>query len=151
MTDMTPAQQMAAGLRALAALVDEHPDMAGDIDHTLNSLLGMPMFNDNVTDQRARLVEWARAGKQHGAKITKDADSDDDFKLVVDFFGAVRIRILADREKVCEKVVTGTEVVTKKVKDPALLAEVPEIEVTETVETVKWRCSSLLADTAVSS
>ena len=55
------------------------------------------------------------------------------------------VRLCAYRDQVCTKVVTGTREVTKMVKDPAALASVPEIEVTETVEDVEWQCSPLLA------
>ncbi len=44
----------------------------------------------------------------------------------------------------CKKVVT-TETVTRTVPDPAVLATVPMVEVTQDVENVEWVCEPLLA------
>lgn len=147
MSDQHPSQKLAdefaAGFRALADLLEVNPQLAEDMRYGAGDLFAMPEFNGAVTNQRERLAEWMRAAKSHGAKVTKDA-STDNFKAVLTF-GAVRVKVLANREAVCERVVTGTETVTKTVKDPALLAEVPEVEVTETVEIVEWQCKPLLA------
>lgn len=137
------AAERAAGFRALADLIEANPQLASDL--YLQNFLAMPLHNPKVTDQRARLAEWATAALGQGAKFTKRVDKDH-FSGIVDF-GPFSIEVLADRDEVCERVVTGTETVTKKVKDPEALAAVPEIEVTEEVETVEWVCRPLLAAT----
>lgn len=140
------ATQRAAAFRALADLIETNPQLASDL--YLAQILAMPLHNPEVTDQRARLAEWATAALQHGAKFTKEV-AGDRFTGVVDF-GAFSIQVLADRDQVCERVVVGTETVTKTVPDPAALAAVPEVEVTEEVEKVEWVCKPLLAsDVAV--
>jgi hypothetical protein len=81
-----------------------------------------------------------------GAEVAKDYVSD--WAGVNLSWGAIGLHVYARRDQVCERVVTGTETVTRTVKDPAALAEVPEVEVTEEVEIVKWECKPLLASTS---
>lgn len=138
-TDTELAAEIATGLRSLAVLIETNPDLASELRYSLSKLLmAVPM-----TDEQERLARWARAGKELGAKITKDA-SDSQFEVAV-AFGPVAVRVIAPRESVCERVVVGTEKVTKKVPDPVALAAVPEIEVIEVVEQIRWECKPLLA------
>lgn len=147
------AKQQAAGLRQLADMIEANPEFSGDIDYALrDGLIAMPLHNSEVTDERARLADWVRVAKAFGAAITKDARHDR-FKVVVDF-GAVKVDVLAHREQVCERVVTGTREVTETVPEPAALAAVPKVTLTRTVEDVEWVCRPLLAadtETAVAS
>jgi hypothetical protein len=154
MTDNTElAAQQAAGLRQLADIIQANPHLAGDMRHTLrNSLLAMPLHNTEVTDERARLTEWVRLTKTAGAAITKDASSDR-FEVTINF-GAVAVRVIAHRDQVCERVVTGIREVTEEVPDPEALAAVPTVTQTRVVEDVDWVCRPLLAadtETAVAS
>lgn len=136
------AKRQGDALRALADMLDEHPEFALDIDYALGHLLAMPMHNPTAPDQRERLVEWSRAARKHGATSSKDA-TEDRFRLEIKWGDALKIEVLADRNEVCERVVTGTEKVTRQVPDPSV--EVPMVEVTEEVETVEWVCRPLLA------
>lgn len=137
------AAQQAAGLRALADMIDAHPEVAELIRFSgLERLLAPVGSTDDAVMVMADLIRKAKA---RGATVTKSAE-DDWFNVHV-AWGPVGIQVYAAREEVCERVVTGTETVTKTVKDPARLAEVPEIEVTETVETVEWVCRPILAAT----
>ncbi|MCW2542824.1 MAG: hypothetical protein JWM40_376 [Frankiales bacterium] len=72
-------------------------------------------------------------------KAEKEPSGDDWFKYsgVVD---GVQWEVVAKRDAVCRRVVTGTETLTRRVPDPAA----PLVEVTETVETVEWQCEPLL-------
>lgn len=143
------AALQAAALRQLADMLDEHPELCGDVDYMLrSSLLAMPLHNPEVTDQRQRLALWARAARRHGATATTKDVSDDTFEVVVAWGDALRIRVLASRDEVCERVVVGTEEVTRQVPDPEA-PPAPLVEITETVEHVEWRCHPLLADDAV--
>jgi hypothetical protein len=54
-------------------------------------------------------------------------------------------QLTAYRDEVCERVVTGVETVTRTIPDPNAPVT-PMIEVTEEVETIEWRCGSILAD-----
>lgn len=72
------------------------------------------------------------------AKSTHSLTDDRDiFTVTRKFGGAVELQHHANRDDVCERVVTGTRTVTKP--DPAA----PLVEVEE--EVVEWRCSPLLA------
>lgn len=130
------AAEQAAGLRALADLIESNPDLAEHAAY-LRTLNVWHSFD-------AKVVEAiARAGLRHGAKVQKEY-GDTVFQLRLSW-GPVTAELLSHRDKVCQRVVVGTETVTKKVKDPTALAAVPEIEVTEEVEKVRWDCKPLLA------
>lgn len=130
------ANDQAAGLRALADMIEANPEMAkhaGYLDDT-------NVFWVRTKDDIATI---ARAALAHGFEVKKNAFADT-YKVLLKR-GPVGFTILADRGEVCERVVTGVETITRTVKDPHALAAVPEVEVTETVETVEWVCKPLLA------
>lgn len=142
-----PRAEYIRGLREIADWLEAHPEVplpwhktaqTGQLEYSLEIYL-------NGDGQKAQLATIGRAmGKAEKVAI----DSLNRFNLVRRF-GGIAVVAVADREEVCTKVVTGVETVTKKVKDPTLLAAVPEVEVTEEVETYEWRCGSILG--AVSS
>ncbi|QFU87839.1 hypothetical protein [Amycolatopsis sp. YIM 10] len=129
--------QQAEALRRLADLIEATPEIEA-------CYLRAP-FTPNIWHLRsaAELGELARAALRLGARVEKEAASDV-YDLQI-HFGASGFSALAPRGDVCERVVTGTEVITKKVPDPILVAQVPEVEVLEEVEIVEWRCTPLLA------
>ena len=135
--DQGLADQYAAGLRALADMIQGNPELA-----PLASYLNSTNVFYGWTKEDLALI--ARTAKASGFKVDKDAFSDV-YKLEL-HHGPVGFSVLSQRDQVCERVVTGTQVVTKTVKDPEILATVPEVELTETVETFEWRCGSLLAE-----
>lgn len=134
--DQKAADEQAAGLRALADMIEANPDLVA----TKFYLSGLHVWHATDADTMAKLV---RAGLAHGAKIDK-AYSGDSFNLKLSW-GPVVAMALGYRNQVCERVVTGVETVTKTVPDPEALAAVPQVEVTEQVETVTWVCKPLLA------
>lgn len=134
-TNETPLHvRQAEGLRRLADFVEQHPEIRTSY---LNDV--QVWYFSDADD----LAELARAAAQFGAKVEKSI-TEQQYNLVISF-GSLKAEALAAREQVCERVVVGTETVTKRVPDPAKLAEVPEVEVTETVERVEWQCRPLLA------
>lgn len=134
------ATELADGLRALAAMIEQSSDEAVyELRYTFDHI-SVPVWS------AAAAAALARAGMHAGAKVTKHQS--DKYAGVDIAFGRVSLHVYADREEICERVVTGTETVTKKIKDPEALAAVPEIEVTEEVEKVEWRCRPLLEDRA---
>lgn len=130
------AAEMAAGLRALADMIQAHPEVVDDLRYPLNWMM-------TSVDGRTEVSRLARAGAKSGAAVKKHGT--DRFAGVDIAFGPVNLRVYADREEVCERVVTGTREVTKEVPDPEALAAVPTVTVTEVVEDVEWRCASFLA------
>jgi hypothetical protein len=135
------ARQQAEGLRALADLIETNPELARPLRFGVDSI-GAHIVEDEAPEIFAI---FARAAKAQGLPVTKTYS--EKFAIVRARLGGVEVYLQADREQVCERVVTGTETVTKRVKDPTLLAEVPEVEVIETVETVEWVCKPILAST----
>lgn len=134
--------KLAAGVRQLAAMLDANPEFEDVFRHTR---MTVNVFvrggeNDDPAEQMADLV---RAGLRSGGTVQKHAN--DDYMWAAIQFGPVELHVNATRDEVCERVVVGTETVTKKVKDPEALAAVPEVEVTEVVEKVEWVCRPLLA------
>ena len=133
-----------AGLRALADALDTNAELPlpyhGGSDST--PILAFAYGKDAV-------AAWARAmpGKVE-KKYDDTGDSTFGFQLRGSFAG-LSIRVHAKRSDVCERVVTGTKTVIREVPDAVALAAVPTTTVTETVETVEWICSPLLAPESV--
>lgn len=127
------AAEQAAGLRALADLIEANPDLSAcaHVDH-------LYVFHPRSAEEQAQI---ARAGLRHGALVVKDVWEKQ--HNIVLRWGLVGAAALAKRETVCERVQVGEETVTTTVPDPTV--EVPLVEVTETVPTYEWRCAPLLA------
>lgn len=129
------AQQQAAGLRALADMVEQNPELV-----PFASLNGLYAFHVRTADDQAA---FAQAALRHGAKVTKDVwDKQHNLLLA---WGPVSAYVLARRGDVCERVPTGVEKVTKTIKDPDAVAALPDVEIVEEVETFEWKCRPLLA------
>lgn len=145
----TLAQQQAAGLRALADMIEAHPGLAENFRYTAIEDVNVPLSH-STNEPALTIAAFVRAAKAHGASVEKNYS--EKYGGVYLRWGPIGLHVYAPREQVCERVVTGTETVTKRVKDPAALAAVPEVEVTETVEKFEWVCRPLLVadDEAVS-
>jgi hypothetical protein len=135
------AAQQAAGLRQLADMIEQNPELADNFEYALTySGISLHLHSTNKPGEMANI---ARIARRHGADTTKDID-DQMYNLVLDF-GGVKAKVLAYRNEVCERVVVATREVTETVPDPEALAAVPTVSVTRTVEDVDWVCRPLLA------
>lgn len=129
-----------AGLRALADLLEQHPGL--ECPHTgRQSDLLVILTHKPGTHQREQIAAWARA--LPGEKTKEESYQPDKFELNGRIRG-VRVCVLVNRAEVCERVVVGTREVVETVPDPELLAAVPIVEVTKTVEDVRWECKAIL-------
>lgn len=144
---MTGRAEYIEGLRLLADLLEHHDTVPLPYDGNRGAIAWV--LNGKDYDKRAALQQILVAVP--GAK-SKDVIADgagDDLFTVEGRLAGLRVKVILHREDVCERVVVGVETVTKTVPDPELvqaaLADIPEIEVTEQVEHVEWRCSPLLA------
>ena len=137
-TQLVAAREQAAGLRALADMVEQNPEII-EVVHRL--YLGTHVFAED--GPQAKLGTFARIAARYATKVEKDFSTS--YASVTAYFGGVKVSVQTDRNEVCKRGVTGTETVTKKVPDPEKLAAVPTVEVTEEVEQVEWRCRPLLA------
>jgi hypothetical protein len=107
------------GLRKLAALVDANPEVADKY----------PSYRYLVlVNTRGELVEAVR---EFGGQWRKESN-DSYYGMTRDLGGGVTINVCVPHHAVCERVVTGTRVVTRPAQDA------PMIEVEEDV--VEWVC-----------
>lgn len=128
--------QYIAGLRQLADVIEQHDELP--LPYQGNDTAMTLYF---LSEGRDAFVAAARVIPGRLDKAVRD----DVYQLSTRFGGdrGLKISLTAYRDAVCERVVTGTETVTKTVPDPSV--KVPLVEVTETVETVEWVCRPLLA------
>jgi hypothetical protein len=138
MSGFTEQERQADGLRVIASVLDLNPGMPGLLQAT------PLMFVFWGDDAREQMAAAARAFPCKWQKKVIDREYGSFFYLDGQI-GGIEISLSAPRDAVCRRVVTGTREVTETVKDPAKLAEVPEVEVTRTEETVEWICEPLLA------
>lgn len=118
---------LADGLRALADLVEPHPE----IEERIRVGGGVSAIFMATTPD-----ELATFSRVIGGARRKDA-SDDFVRVIRDLGGGVAIRVIGDREQVCTRRVVGTETV----EVPAVEAQEARTEVREIVE---WDCAPVL-------
>lgn len=133
----TERDQHCDGLQALVDLLRAHPEL--DSPFRYSEILH-PV--SHVESPKDTLAQWARATSHLRPSKSYDGDY---AELMISFGPGVEVKVYASRNLVCERIVTGTTEVTKTVKDPEALKAVPDVEVTETVELVEWRCEPLLS------
>jgi hypothetical protein len=141
-TDSKTTETVTA-LRALADLLEANPHLSSPFRPGLGVAVHH-YLGYGVEDKKADLRNWARATSH----LRPSKAYTDYAELDIDFGGGVVIKVYAEREEVCERVVKGTREVTKTVKDPEALKSVPDVMVTETVEDVEWICRPLLESTS---
>lgn len=130
-----------AGIRELADWLESHPEIP--IPHSLSgsSEYAYELIHaQHGEDQKTVVAAVARALPGKVDKRVLKAN-DELFSITGRLPGGIYIKAIADRDEVCERVVTGTREVTEEVADPAA----PKVTVTRTVEDVEWRCGSILS------
>jgi hypothetical protein len=144
----TPTDQRGgytAGLRALADLLDAHPEVPLPYDGTLGRISIHHLYP--IDPKRTVREEFQATLRALPGRKDKDPDSTY-FNVEVELHG-LSLVVTAFREEVCERVVKGTREVSREVPDPDALAAVPTTTVTETVEDVEWVCRPILASEPV--
>jgi hypothetical protein len=142
MTAPTERERYIDGLRVLASVLEAHPEIR--LPHQGSGEFAAMTLGFWGDDARELLAATARAFPCAWRKDVRDGENFSYFNLRGQL-GGLHVNLTAYRDTVCRKVVTGTREVTETVKDPAKLAEVPEVEVTRVVEDVEWACGPLLA------
>lgn len=138
--DPLRASELAGDLHSLADLIYLHGDDLPDrMNFTIQSFLYSWRGKEQVPEV---LASTMRAGLRVGAEVGKVYD-DDRFRLNVKMpNGTITYQVSAERDQVCTKRVTGTEMVEKEVP--------PEGEWVKKMveqEVVEWDCHPLLAVT----
>lgn len=139
---MRTREAQIAGIRDLADWLEAHPEIP--VPHSLTGASEYAyelIHAKHGEDERSVVAAVARALPGKVEKRALDT-ADALFSLTGTLPGGVNIKVVADREAVCRRVVTGTREVVEKVPAP----DAPMIEVTRTVEDVEWVCGSILAD-----
>lgn len=137
---MSGREAKISGLRKLADLLEQHPDLP--VPYEVGNHMTFQLLEDG--DESA--TKMARIRSLIGGEFRKNTygGSGTYFELCGHLDG-VPISIVTFRENVCERVVVGAREVTEEVPDPELVAGVPTITVTKTVEDIEWRCAPVLS------
>ena len=130
-------------LRQAADLIEAHPGLPRSYitsrsDGTVD--ISWQLMNQDDRSHAAQKAAMQKIVRAIGGKWNKVNYGTDTFHFKRQI-GLVHLDAYADREAVCERIVTGTETVTVPAK-PAEPARVEEREV------VEWRCEPLLAEAA---
>jgi hypothetical protein len=145
MSATNPRAAYIDGLRALASVLEAHPEVPLPYEGTGTE---MAFHFLHGADPRAAMAETARALPCAWRKETRDYEDGTAYFDLHGQLAGLKVRLCAYRDAVCTRVKVGTREVTETVKDPAALAGVPEVEVTRTEDIVTWDCGSLLAPAA---
>lgn len=139
---MTERADYIAGLRALADLLESTPELPLPTEPSAFEWQIGYKYPTNEA-KRAGLAEIARLIPGRFDK-NDPAESDYNAKYfeLTGRLAGILVRIWAERDAVCRRVVTGTRQVTEMVPAP----DAPLVAVTKTVEDVEWRCEPLLAE-----
>lgn len=136
-----------SGLRELAEWLDTHPEvplpyLGGGIPGCDLPTLAIYIIGG---DRRQQLATIARAMGHAEKAVSEHRDGGASFQIWRRFAG-IALFAQADRDLVCERVITGTrQVETDEVIEPAKTRKVKK-----TVEAVEWRCPPLLAQDGAS-
>jgi hypothetical protein len=131
MTTRPTNTSVAEGLRLLAQMIEDNPDLPEVTYPRIN------VWHAWSADQMRQL---GRAALRAGAAVSKDYL--DAGVVVMELrFAGLRADVLASRTTVCERIVVGEREVIEVVPDPEALAQVPTVELIRTEEIVEWRCA----------
>lgn len=144
---MTERDQYIAGLRDLATMLEENPEFKLPYEGNVGPVTVFLMSYE-VDDPKAAMAAHTRTLRHYTKEAVEKDASSSYFNVNARLGGAdgLVVQLTTQRAAVCERVVTGTEVKKKKVKDPELVEKIPEVEVELEEEVVEWRCAPLLAD-----
>jgi hypothetical protein len=135
---MTDRTSYIEGLRKLAGLLEQHPELKLPYSGSGTGLSVIP-----VGDERGQLAAWARVLARHG-RVEKNVRGS-----YFDLDGSIaglHIKVITLRDEVCTRVVTGTE--EREVEEevePAVTRTV-----TRKVDVVEWQCEPLLGASGAS-
>ena len=137
----TDRETYIAAIRALADLLAGTPALPLPTHVASNEITWS--FGSTTDDPATKVAETIRHIPGPFAKNDPTASGyDSTYYTLKGSLAGFPVEVWAYRDAVCEKVVTGTEQVTKLVPDP----DAPKVEVVETVETFTWQCKPILAE-----
>jgi molybdate-binding protein len=133
--DANKAGELAYELRRFADFLDIHAEELPRVNVDITSHVWGYMEEQSVPESVALAM---RAGLKDADTVEKEY-ADNYFRMYLSF-GALKYKIVCNRDEVCERKVVGTEMVTEKVAPAGEWTE-------QTVEkdVVEWVCNPLLA------
>lgn len=148
------AALVAEDLRTLAYLVENDADgfTAAMIAQLFKKSAVWPIHSvahgNRNGQERAVMAEAIRRFKAIAtAPIRKEYQEGGDGYLDVTVpLRALQIGLTDLRDRVCDRVVTGSTTVTEEIPDPDYIAAAPKVTVTREVESVEWKCQPLLSE-----
>ena len=141
--EATRRARYVAGLRVLAGILEADPRVPLPYHGTSGPLTFHFLAGDNPREEmaaaaRALPCTWQREVRDYGEGGGAYLDLNGDL-------AGVKVTLTASRADVCDRAAVSTRPVVRLVKDPALLAGVPLVEVPGEVTDVEWRCDPVLA------
>ena len=125
----TPTEEFVSGLRALADFYATRPSLP---------VPSSPEIMLSYFPEGETLALAKRIAKGLG---TFDRTTSGSLLYLKKSFGTVGLTFVLYQDRICTRTVVKTKDVTELVPNP----EAPKVEVTRTVEEVRWDCPSLLA------
>lgn len=129
-----------AGLRQLADILDNHPEVPLPVNGRGGLHTERISFNFWSDDAASAMSATRRA---LGVPVDKDDSIDGYYKLLGSLHG-LYFQMTAMRDAVCERVVVATREVEVSEPDAAAVAALPKVTRTVKVEDVRWKCTPLL-------
>lgn len=145
MTNSTEQDRRAAytaGLRQLADILDNHPEVPLPYEGSLRDA-GRFSFHFLHLGEEAR-TEMASVRRALGVPLEKTISHDKYFDLKGNLHG-LYFTLTAFRKDVCQRVVVATREVEVTEPDPKAVAALPTVTRKVEIEDVEWVCSPILA------
>lgn len=103
MSDIDERTEYVAGLRQLADVLERNPDLRLPYTGSHGALL---VITPPWTDHRAELAAWVKVlpGRKDGHVRNEMFD-------LASSFAGLKIKVICSRDKVCERVVVGTQTI----------------------------------------
>lgn len=131
-----------AGLRQLADILDNHPEVPLPYEGPSPDFGRFSFHFLSAENPRA---EMAAARRALGVPLEKKVRSDDTYFDLKGNLSGLYFTMTAFRKDVCERVVLATREVEVTEPDPAAVAALPKVTKKVTIEDVEWRCTPILA------
>lgn len=127
-----------SGMRKLADILEAHPELELPFEGHRTEMIVVPVYGGDASKSAKRFSRLIPG------RIDKEPSTSGDSMSLIGSIDGLKIRMLLNRDDVCERVVVGTREVTTSAPDPDAVAALPVVEQTVTEEIVEWRCLPIL-------
>lgn len=139
-------RQLINDLHTIAEVLEQHPEINTPTisDYSAGVTARFHYYGENAAAEIANDIRFFPGVKFNKNDPTKGT-FENNYYTLTGKLDVLEVQFLAPRDKVCNRVVTGTETVTEELPDPAEVAKLPTVKTERTIETVEWQCVPLLA------